>query len=277
MSHVPVLPPWPVRALIVDDEPIARRGLRQLLTEQGNVDVVAECENGEDAVQAIRRERPDLVYLDIQMPGLDGFGVVRTIGANDMPCMVFVTAFDDCAINAFAVAATDYVVKPFSPERLAEATTRALGRIREKRVVAAHEQLLHALGDASTAAWSERMGPGATGAPYATRLLVSVGTRSVVVPLDDVSLIEADGYHVRVRAGATRYTLRESLKELESRVNPLDFLRVHRSAIVRISAVRCLERIAHERLVVVLADGTRISVGRARRDAVIRTLGSVRG
>ena len=271
-----MLPPWPVRALIVDDEPIARRGLRQLLTEQGNVDVVAECENGEDAVQAIRRERPDLVYLDIQMPGLDGFGVVRTIGANDMPCVVFVTAFDDYAINAFAVAATDYVVKPFSPERLAEATMRALRRIREQRVVAAHEQLLHALSDASTA--PERIGAGATGvAPYATRLLVSVGARSVVVPLDDVSLIEADGYHVRVRAGATRYTLRESLKELESRVNPLDFLRVHRSAIVRISAVRCLERIAHERLVVVLADGTRVPVGRARRDVVIRTLGSVRG
>ncbi len=269
--------PSNARGLIVDDEPIARRGLRRLLTERGDIEIIGECANGNDAVRMIRRERPDIVYLDIQMPGLDGFDVVRTIGVNDMPCVIFVTAFDEHALRAFAVAATDYVVKPFSPERLAEATDRALRRIRERRVVAAHEQLLHALGDAPTAAPLRHDDAEVPGASYPTRLLVSVGARSVVVPLHDVSLFEADGYYVTVRAGTARYTLRESLTDLESRVSPLEFLRVHRSAIVRISAVRCLERVEPERLVVVLADGRQVPVSRARRDLVIRTLGSIRG
>ena len=263
--------------LIVDDEPIARRGLRQLLTGLSNLDIVGECENGKAAVIAIRSERPDIVYLDIQMPGLDGFGVIRTIGVNAMPCVVFVTAFDEHAISAFAVAATDYVVKPFSPERLYEATDRALRRIREQRVVAAHEQLLHALGDAPSHPAPRHDDTDSPSVTYATRLLVSVGARSDVVPLEEVTLVEADGYCVRVHTGAARYTLRESLKDLERRVNPLEFVRVHRSAIVRISAVRGLERIDQERLMVVLADGTRIPVSRTRRDAVIRILGSIRG
>ena len=269
--------PWSARGLIVDDEPIARRGLRQLLTERGDLEIIGECANGDDAVRMIRRERPDIVYLDIQMPGLDGFDVLRTIGVNDMPCVVFVTAFDEHALRAFAVAATDYVVKPFSPERLAEATDRALRRIRERRVVAAHEQLLHALGDAPASSPLRHDDAEVPGASYATRLLVSVGARSVVVPLHDVNLFEADGYYVTVRTGTAQYTLRESLTDLESRVSPLEFLRVHRSAIVRISAVKCLERVEPERLVVVLADGRQIPVSRGRRDLVIRTLGSIRG
>ncbi len=266
-----------IRALIVDDEPIALRGLRQLLAQESHIDIVGECENGREAIIAIRSERPDLVYLDIQMPGVDGFAVLREIGAHAMPCVIFVTAYDEFALDAFAVAATDYVLKPFSPERLLDATTRALKRIRDQRVIAAHEQLLRALSDATVC---EVPHPDVVRAPvadYATRLLVSVGARSVVVPLDDVSLIEADGYYVRVSAVASRYTLRESLKDLENRLNPREFLRVHRSAIVRISAVRGMEREDQERLSLVLADGTRIPVSRSRREVVIRTLGSIRG
>ncbi|MEP6780342.1 MAG: LytTR family DNA-binding domain-containing protein [Gemmatimonadaceae bacterium] len=261
----------PVRTLIVDDEPIARRGLRHVVAARGAIEVVGECANGVEAVAAIRREPIDLVFLDIRMPALDGFGVIRTIGAQDMPCVVFVTAFDEHAIDAFAAAATDYVVKPFSPERLLEATDRALVRIREHRVVLAHEQLLQVLGtpiDPVAVAVDE---------PYAKRLLVSVGARSIVVPLTDVSLIEADGYYVRVTAASTKYTLRESLRELECRLNPQQFVRVHRSAIVRISAVVGVERIESDRVALVLANGTRIPVSRTRKDAVVRSLGSIRG
>lgn len=261
------------RVLIVDDEPVARRGLRRLLGDREGIEIVGEAADGAAAVELIRRHRPDLVFLDIQMPGLDGFGVVRAVGALAMPCVVFVTAFDAYAIDAFAVAATDYVVKPFTPERLREATDRALLRIREQRVVAAHEQLLRALGDVPSSA--------ATGTtreePRAERLLVSVGSRGVVVPLADVNVFEADGYHVRVWTGTQRYTLRESLKELEIRISPAEFIRIHRSALVRISAVRSIERLDGDRLMVVLGDGTELPVSRARRESVIRALGSIRG
>ncbi len=260
------------RVLIVDDEPIARRGLRLLLGRLESLEIIGECTNGIEAVDAIRRERPDLVFLDVQMPGLDGFGVVRAIGASEMPCVVFVTAFDEYALDAFAVAATDYVVKPFSPERLSEATGRALLRIRGQRVVAAHEQLLRALSGTAASPVAA-----ASAEPWPARLLVSVGKRSVVVPLPDVSVFEADGYSVRIHAGAARYTLRKSLGEIERRLDPREFIRVHRNAIVRISEVRSMERPDAERLVLVLADGARIPVSRARRDAVLSTLGSIRG
>lgn len=273
----------PVRVLIVDDEPVARRGLRSLLDERGDIEIIGEAANGADGVDVIRRERPDLVFLDVQMPGLDGFGVIRAIGARAMPCVVFVTAFDEYALDAFAVSATDYLLKPFSPERLAFATDRALERIRDRRVVAAHEQILRALGaEGATAPAS----PGATAPPpaplplaepWAVRLLVSVGARSIVVPVRDVTVFEADGYSVRVCAGTARYTLRESLKELERRLDPDEFIRIHRSAIVRISAVNGIERIGDERLEVVLTGGARLPVSRARRDAVVRALGSIRG
>lgn len=267
---------WVARALLVDDEPIARRGLRQLLALRSDVEVIGECANGAEAVATIRRDRPDLVFLDIQMPGLDGFDVIRTIGVQDMPCVVFVTAFDEHALAAFAVAATDYVVKPFSPERFDEATDRALRRIREKRVVAAHEKLLDALGT-SRADGPSTDAPSASVSQHVTRLLVNVGARSVVVPLDEVTLFEADGYYVRVVTETARFTLRETLKELERRLDPQIFLRVHRSAIVRIASVRGLERTDQERLMVVLANASRVPVSRTRRDAVIRTLGSIRG
>ena len=262
------------RVLIVDDEPIARRGLRRLLEMRDDIIIVGECANGNEAVEQIRNQRIDLVLLDMQMPGLDGLGVIRAIGVQEMPCVVFVTAFDEHAIEAFVVAATDYIVKPYTPERLTDAVHRALRRIREHRVVSAHEQLLRALGDTP-----ERQGnaPLSDAPAFATRILVSIGTRSIVVPIADVNVVEADGYYVRVRTVAAQYVVRESLKHLEARLDPRDFSRVHRSALVRISCVCSLERVSHERIVLVLIDGSRVPVSRARRDAVVEALGEIRG
>ncbi|MEO7085432.1 MAG: LytTR family DNA-binding domain-containing protein [Gemmatimonadaceae bacterium] len=266
-----------VRALIVDDEPVARRGLRRLLGERGDIDIVGECQNGVEAVEAIAREKPDLVLLDVQMPGLDGFGVVREVGARNMPAVVFVTAFDDFALKAFEIAAVDYVVKPFTKARLSEAVDRAALRIRDRRVSVAHEQLLAALGDRSSPEAIASPATVSQSTAYATRLLVSVGSKSVVVPLTDVTLFQADGYHIRVWSTGSRYTMRGSLQEIETRLDPREFLRVHRSAIVRTSAVRGVERTETDQVFLVLADGTRVPVSRSRREATIATLGPIRG
>lgn len=283
------LTPWRARVAIVDDEPIARRGIRNLLRERADVDVVAECANGDDAISMIRDMKPDLVFLDVQMPGVNGFDVVRLVGAHDMPCVIFVTAFDEYAVAAFAIAAIDYIVKPFSPERLFTATDRALWRVREQRVVAAHEHLLRTLGDvpfasvqSSSPLQASTVTPAShdaasSGLAYAQRILVSIGTRSVVVLVERVTRFEADGDHVRVCVDNGAYTLRESLRELELRLNPAEFLRVHRSAIIRLSSVTSIERLEHDRLVLVLADQTKMPVSRGRRDVVLRTLGSIRG
>jgi len=267
-----------IRAIIVDDEPIARRGLLSFLATRSDVEAVAECRNGKEAVAAIKKERPDLVLLDVQMPGLDGLDVVRTIGAHEMPCVVFITAFDEFAVRAFELAAVDYVVKPYTVERLSVAIDRAISRIRERRVTMAHERLLEALGERAT---SSRMQPvaehGASSTSYAERLVVSIGSRSVIVPIDDVTLLQADGYHVIVFAASGRYVLRESLQTLEERLDPAKFQRAHRSTIVCVGAVRSVERAKPDQIVLQMSDGTRVPVSRARRAAVMKGLNGIHG
>ena len=267
-----------IRAIIVDDEPIARRGLLSYLESRSDIETIAECRNGKEAVATIRKERPDLVLLDVQMPGLDGLGVVRSIGANAMPCVVFITAFDEFAVRAFELAAVDYVVKPYTIERLSVAIDRALARIRERRVTIAHERLLEALG--------ERAGPGpklpsaehgSAKNSYAERLVVSIGSRSVVIPIAEVTLLQADGYHVVVFAASGRYVLRESLQTLEERLDPTQFQRAHRSTIVRVGAVRSVERERADQIVLQMADGTRVPVSRTRRAAMMKGLNGIHG
>lgn len=278
-TPAPAMRPSLLRVAIVDDEPVARRGLRLFLSARPDVEIAGECRNGKEAVALMRREQIDVAFLDIQMPGLDGFGVLRTLGAEATPAVVFVTAFDEFAVRAFEVAAVDYVVKPYSDERLAHALDRAVERRRDRRVVAAHERLLEILADGAHGvrpAHRDRLTAEADRG-HAARLLVSVGTRSVVVPLADVTLLQADGYHVQVWAGDARYTLRESLNELELRLDPAEFCRVHRSAIVRIGTVKSLERTREDRLFLLLAGGSKVPVSRSRRDAVIHALGSIRG
>lgn len=263
-----------VRAIVVDDEPIARRGLRSFLQRRPDIEQVAECRNGNEAVTTIRSLRPDLVLLDVQMPGLDGLGVIRTIGSAEMPSVVFITAFDEYAVHAFELAAVDYVVKPYTIARLGLAIDRALVRMHERRVTADHERLLEALGSANM---NEQLQPIPQRVPYAERLIVSVGTRREVVPLDAVTLLTADGYHVVVSAERGRFVLRESLQALEARLDPTQFRRVHRSTIVRLSAVRSVHRVKPDQIVLRMTDGTRIPVSRSRRASVLEGLNGIRG
>ena len=279
-----------VRVLVVDDEPAARRGVLSVLESWPRQVLVDECRNGSEAVRAIRTFDPHVVLLDIQMPGLDGFGVIREIGAERMPAVVFVTAYDEHALRAFDVAAVDYVVKPFTDDRLHRAMDRALARRDERRAAEVQRQLLALLGGSGFAAAAERAagaGAGAASAAppalpaaqpaYLTRLLVSIGTRSVVVPVDSVTWIRADDYYASVFAGGTAYVIRESLADLERRLDPREFIRVHRSAIVRLAEVRALDRPPNGRFTLVLRDGTRVPVSRSRQAALVRTLGDVRG
>jgi two-component system LytT family response regulator len=251
--------------LIVDDEPVARRGLRRLVSARPALRVVGESRNGREAVAAIRSLAPDVVLLDLQMPGLDGIGVVRTVGADAMPPVVFVTAYDDGAVRAFDVAAVDYVVKPFTDARLYQALDRALARRHEQRAADAYRALLSAVA------------PAATGEGYLTRVLASAGRRTSVVPIADVLWIAADDYCVQLVTPSGRYVLRERLTELERRLDPAVFLRVHRSAIVRLDAIRALDRSRDGRVAAVLTDGTHVPVGRARQRAVLDALSGLRG
>lgn len=277
-----------VRVLVVDDEPAARRGVRNVLHGWSAHVVIEECRNGDEAVRAIPAFEPHVVLLDVQMPGLDGFGVIREVGAERMPAVVFVTAYDEHALRAFDVAAVDYVVKPFTDERLRLAMERALERRSERRAAEVHKQLVALLEGAVPRRAAEGLAPPdgtrASAPPaagedggYLTRLLVSVGTRSEVVPVSSVTWIRADDYYASVFADGRAFVIRESLAELERRLDPREFMRVHRSAIVRLSLVRALERPTSGRSSLVLRDGTRVPVSRARQAAVARALGDLRG
>jgi two-component system LytT family response regulator len=264
----------PVRTLVVDDEPLARAGIRGLLADDAEIAVVGECANGREAVAALRATTPDLVLLDVQMPELDGFGVVREVGPA-MPVVVFVTAFDQYALQAFDARALDYLLKPFSDERFRQALDRAKEEVRRRRLGALSTQLAALLGlaGAPTPAAPAAAPAGPPLAPEApTRLEVRLGGRRMFVAVADIDWIEASDYYVRLHAGGRSHLLRETLQELEARLDPRRFVRVHRSAMVAVDRVAELRSDAGGRTVLVLRDGTRIPVSRSRGEQVERAL-----
>jgi two-component system LytT family response regulator len=248
--------------LVVDDEGPARRVLRSLLTAHADVRVIGECRDGGEAVAAIATLAPELVFLDIKMPEADGFEVIDAIGVDRMPAVVFVTAFDDFAVRAFEVHALDYLVKPFSDARFEETLQRARQRLAETR---ASERAvgLDALLTEHRSAKSD--------APL--RFLARLGNRSFVIASETVDWIEAQDYCVLLHVGSAAHLLRESIRALESQLNPRLFARVNRSCIVNLTRVRELRRPAVGGWCLTLADGTDLSVSRRRRDALLQALG----
>jgi two-component system LytT family response regulator len=245
-----------LRVVIADDEPIVRDGIRSLLSRERDVVVVGEARNGLEALELIGTTTPDVLFLDIQMPGADGLEVVRLIPAEQRPAIVFVTAHDEYAIRAFEVHAVDYLLKPFDADRFALALQRVRQRITEPRA----SQL-----DALLAALRPARG-------YPDRLLLKHKGSMVVVPVDDIEWIEAADNYVKVHAGAGRYMVRDALKTIEDRLDPRRFARGHRSAIVNLARVKSLEPQSGGEYVVTLQSGMRLTLSRSYRDEFRRRL-----
>jgi two-component system, LytTR family, response regulator len=240
----------PLTALIVDDEPLARTGLRLLLAEDPDVAEIHEARDGREAVAALRETRPDLVFLDVQMPEMDGFAVVREVGAEHMPAVVFVTAHDRYAIQAFEVNALDYLLKPVTRERFAQALARAKARLRTEPAGEASRQILSLL---ETLASPRRT---------LKRLAVRSGGKTSFVDLDDVDWIEAAENYVRLHAGRTSHLVQVAMNTLEKSLDAEAFLRIHRSIIVNLGRIQELEPAAHGEYVVTLTNGVRVRSGR---------------
>lgn len=247
-----------IRTLLVDDEPLARERLRTLLAREPDVEVAGECGDGASAIAAIEEHEPDLVFLDVQMPEADGFEVVRAVGPERMPPVIFVTAFDQYALRAFDVHACDYLLKPFDRQRFAAALQRARGRLREKRSATPDLRAL-----------LEELRP----APrFAGRLVIRDGGRVLFLGTDEIDWIGAAGNYVEIHAGKQVHLLRETMHALEGRLDPGCFLRIHRSTIVRVDCIRELYADFHGDYSVRLRDGTRLTLSRTHKDRLKKLL-----
>ena len=245
-----------IRALIVDDEPLAREGVRLHLEEHDDVEVIGECGTGEAAVAAIENHAPDLVFLDVQMPGLDGFGVIEAIAADRLPAIVFVTAYDQFALRAFETHALAYLLKPFETERFNKALDRVRTQLRAKTKELMDEKLRDLVASLSG---KER---------FLERLIARTSGRILILRVDDVDWIEAAANYVRVHIGPKQYLVRETMTHLESRLDPDKFLRIHRSIIVRKDRIKELEPLFQGDYSIILLDGTRLTSSRGYRERI---------
>jgi two-component system LytT family response regulator len=254
------MPDIRIRVLIADDEPLARRGVRQLLTSQTDICVVGESRNGVETLQALDELKPDLLFLDVQMPEMDGFEVLRARGVDRMPAVVFVTAHDQFAVQAFEAQAIDYLVKPLNVERFEAALSRVRERLRLMQAADLAGKLTALLATERTQ--REKKG--------IERLVVSTTECQLIIPVTQIDWISADSYYAQLHLGTTTHLLRESLSSLEARLDPTRFARVHRAAIVQLGRVKELRTTARGDEAI-LHNGSRVPVSRRRR-AVLEQL-----
>jgi two-component system LytT family response regulator len=268
---VPAAHREPLRLLIADDEPLARDCLRLALRAHDDVEIVAECADGADAVRAIESLRPDVVFLDVQMPGLDGFGVIERVGVARMPTIVFVTAFDAHALRAFQVHALDYVLKPFDDARLEDALDRAREQVRTRRDGVRARRLA-----AFLAEWERRddeppRAPApAAGKSYISRLTVREDDRIRFVACADIDWFEADGNYVKLYVGAKTYRLRLAIRTLIDGLDPTRFVRIHRSTVVNVDRIREVQPWYGGDYVAILHGGAKLRVSRTRAGELLR-------
>lgn len=255
----------PIRTLIVDDEPAARQALRLLLAQDPEIEIQGDAADGGTALERIRRDRPELVFLDIQMPGLDGLALLGQLEASQLPVVVFVTAYDQHALKAFEVHAVDYLLKPFDDARLFRALAHAKTRVREGQVGALARPLAELLSGARTPVPPR----------WLDRLVIRVDGRAVVVTVADIDYIEAAGDYLRIKAGDTIHLHRGTMKDLERSLDPAEFVRIHRSTLVRLSRIREIQPYFHGDSVVVLRDGTRLKLARGCREQLETALGKL--
>jgi two-component system LytT family response regulator len=251
-----------LRTFLVDDEPLARQRLRTLLEAEPDIDLVGECSDGRHAVAALREQAPDLLFLDVQMPLLDGFGVLEALGPERLPVVIFVTAYDRYALRAFEVHALDYLVKPFDRERFRTALARARGQVERARSADVNERLLALLQHVKEAR------------KPLDRLVIKSAGRVCFVRLEEIDWIEAAGNYLRLHAGKETHLLRETMSRLEARLDGRRFLRIHRSTIVNIERIRELQPSFHGDYVVILRDGTELILSRGYRGKLQELLGN---
>jgi two-component system, LytTR family, response regulator len=250
-----------IRSLIVDDELLARARINELLARETDIEVVGECANGTDAVTAIAEHIPDLVFLDVQMPELNGFGVLERLSSGPLPVIVFVTAHDAYALKAFEVHALDYLLKPFDRERFQRTLDRARETIKSRSTGDFDRrlgELLNQVGD---------------GKRYLNRMIVKGEGASVLVQVKDIDYFESAGNYIKICVGRDRYLLRETMNGLETSLDPGQFVRIHRSFIVNLDRVRGFEPYFHGDYVVRLHDGRTLTLSRTFRDKVEEQLG----
>jgi two-component system LytT family response regulator len=246
--------PMNIRALIVDDEPLAREWVRSAVAEDPELEVLGECGNGFEAAETIRRLKPDLVFLDVQMPGLDGFGVLEALSPEEIPAVVFVTAFDQYAVRAFEAQAVDYLMKPFSKERVEEAVRRVRELVKGRSLDDFRESISRLVEkirrDRSFPEW----------------VLLKAEGKNVFVKVRDIDWIESSRNNVRIHVGPTVYLLHETTSAIASRLDPKKFLRIHRSSIVNIERIRELHPWFNGDYAVILRDGTQLTLSASYRD-----------
>jgi len=250
-----------IRTLIVDDEPLGRERIRTLLGGDADVEIVGECGDGKQAVAAIERTGPDLVYLDVQMPEMDGFAVLDAIAGERMPAIIFVTAYDRYAVKAFEVHAVDYLLKSFDRERFHDALRRAKEQIRGSREGLWHERLTGLLEELQ---WRQKQ---------LTRLVIRSAGRIFFLRVEEIDWLEAADNYVRIHVGRESHLVRETLQSLQERLDPSRFLRIHRSTVVNLDRIKELHPLFHGDYVVKLVDGTELSLSRNYREKLAGPLG----
>jgi len=257
-----------IRAIIVDDEPTARRGIRLLLDRDGGVDVVGEGASGVEAAALITREKPDLAFLDVQMPGSDGFDSLKKISPADAPVVIFVTAYDEYALHAFEVNAVDYLLKPYDDARFASALGRAKEAIRHRQsdnVNARLTQLLDFL-------QQKRETAGPTAEKPGERILIKSSGEIFFLKAEEIDWIEAEGDYMKFHVNGRTHLMRETMARLETRLDPKRFIRIHRSTIVNIDRLRKLSPSFAGEYAVILQDGTKLKLSRGYHERIAALL-----
>lgn len=260
-----------IRTLIVDDEPLARRNIRILLKDEPEVEIVGEAASGREALALIRKYSPALVFLDIQMPEMDGFAVLENIEAEQLPVIVFVTAFDQYALKAFEFHALDYLLKPFDDARFEKALRQAKLQIEQREVKDLSKRLVALLEGREGQSFEVPARQ-----EHVSRLLIKSSGRVSFLKTDEIDYVQAEDYYVKLHVGRKGHLLRETMNEMEAKLDPSKFLRIHRSTIVNIERILELQQHFNGDYIVLLQDGTELKLSRSRRDQLQKLLKSGR-
>lgn len=250
-----------IHALIIDDMKLARQRLRRYLADESGIEIIGECQNGREAIESIRSQKPDLIFLDVQMPEVDGFQVLEEIGTENAPVIIFVTAFDQFALKAFDFHAIDYLLKPFDKERLSAALSKAKKMLENNQSQDEFGERLQSL--------LNEVKPSAN---FIKRLAIKSNSRTIFLTVDEIDWIGAAGNYLELHAGKKTHLLREKMSEIEAKLDPVLFVRIHRSTIVNLHRIREMHPLFKGDQLLILSDGTELTVSRTFRENLIAAL-----